>query len=147
MNTKEAKDYLVQQTANQAALEGVPLSDLEKRMMYFTESDATSCDDPIQLNQEFEAQYDTAEYEAKVSGLLHSSYERLKREDPQRIEDWNQSIETLAKGDHYLLVLWGVEPPSKHPVQDLFKLVGVGVLIAIGIGLAIFLWVWLQNPR
>lgn len=32
----EAKDFLVRQTAEQAALENVPLSDLEKRMMYFT---------------------------------------------------------------------------------------------------------------
>jgi len=38
MHVREAKDFLVQQTAEQAALENVPLSDLEKRMMYFTES-------------------------------------------------------------------------------------------------------------
>jgi len=37
----------------QAALEGVPLADVEKRMMYFTESDAASCDSPIELNDEF----------------------------------------------------------------------------------------------
>ncbi|MGA3294463.1 MAG: hypothetical protein ABSE45_10835 [Candidatus Acidiferrales bacterium] len=34
MNTKQAKDFLVQQTAEQASVENVPLSDLEKRMMY-----------------------------------------------------------------------------------------------------------------
>jgi hypothetical protein len=38
MKVLEAKDFLVRQTAEQAALEGVPLSDLEKRMMYFTET-------------------------------------------------------------------------------------------------------------
>ncbi len=38
MRVREAKDFLVQQTAEQARLEGVPLSELEKRMMYFTES-------------------------------------------------------------------------------------------------------------
>jgi hypothetical protein len=37
MRVREAEDFLVAQTAEQAALEGVPLSDLEKRMMYFTE--------------------------------------------------------------------------------------------------------------
>ena len=36
MRALEAKDFLVQQTAQQATLENVPLSDLEKRMMYFT---------------------------------------------------------------------------------------------------------------
>ena len=58
MKTKQAKDFLVQQAAEQAARENVPLSDIEKRMMYFTESDATSCDNPLELNDEFEAQYD-----------------------------------------------------------------------------------------
>jgi hypothetical protein len=58
MNNKQAEDFLVQQAAEQASLEAVPLSDLEKRMMYFTESDASSCEYPIELNDEFEAQYD-----------------------------------------------------------------------------------------
>jgi len=49
MNNKQAKDFLVQQAAEQASLEAVPLSDLEKRMMYFTESDASSCEYPIEL--------------------------------------------------------------------------------------------------
>jgi hypothetical protein len=61
MQIREAKDFLVAQTAEQAALEGVPLSDLEKRMMYFTESGYVP-EDPIKLNEEFEAECDTAQY-------------------------------------------------------------------------------------
>jgi hypothetical protein len=37
MQVLEAKDFLVQQTAEQAEREGVALSELEKRMMYFTQ--------------------------------------------------------------------------------------------------------------
>jgi len=70
MNAKQAKDFLVQQATEQAALDNVPLSDLEKRMVYFTESD-DSCENPVQVSEEFEAQYDTSEYEAKISRLLH----------------------------------------------------------------------------
>ena len=54
MRVLEAKDFLVQQTAEQAARENVPLSDLEKRMMYFTEIDECP-EDPIALNKAFEA--------------------------------------------------------------------------------------------
>jgi hypothetical protein len=36
MNVREAKDFLVHQ-AEQAGLGSVPLSELETRMMYFTE--------------------------------------------------------------------------------------------------------------
>jgi len=54
MQILEAKNFLVQQTAEQARLEGVALSELEKRMMYFTESGYVP-EDPITLNDEFEA--------------------------------------------------------------------------------------------
>jgi hypothetical protein len=54
MNAKEAKDFLADQAAQQAALDHIPISDLEKRMMYFTESDPASCADAVRLNDEFE---------------------------------------------------------------------------------------------
>ncbi len=136
MKTKQAKDFLVEQTAEQAARESVPLSETEKKMMYFTESDATSCGNPVELNEEFEAQYDTAEYETKISRLLHHAYDRLKLEDPGGKRTWDQAIRTLRKGDHYFLVLWDIKPRSEHPTRDFFKLLRVGMLIAVGIGIA-----------
>ena len=137
MNTKAAKDYLVQQTVEQAALEHLPLTDLETRMMYFTESDPASCDDPIALNDEFEQEYDTPEYEAKMSRLLHHAHKRLKKEDPEKLREWNEAMRVLHKGDHYILVLWDTEPSSDHPVRDFFKPFGIGVLIAVGFAIAI----------
>ncbi len=139
MKTKLAKDFLVQQAAEQAALEKVPLSDIEKKMMYFTESDAASCENPVELNDEFEAQYDTAEYEAKISRLLHHAYNRLKVEDPERKRNWDEAISALRKGDHYFLVLWDLKLPSEHPLRDNLKLIGIGLLIALGIGIAAIL--------
>jgi hypothetical protein len=139
VNTKVAKDYLVQQTVEQAALEHVPLTDLETRMMYFTESDPASCDDPIVLNDEFEQEYDTPEYEAKISRLLHHAYKRLKKEDPEKLREWNEAMHALRRGDHYFLVFWDVEPQSDHPVRDFFKPFGVGVLISVGLAIAMFL--------
>jgi hypothetical protein len=139
MKTKPAKDFLVQQTTEQAALENVPLSEIEKRMMYFTESDAASCGNPAELNEEFEAQHNTAEYEAKISRLLHHARSRLKEEDPERARNWDQSIRTLRKGDHYILVLWDVKPPNEHTVRDSFKLLGIGTLVAAGLLTGAFL--------
>jgi hypothetical protein len=139
MKTKQAKDFLVQETTEQAARENMPFSDIEKKMMYFTESDAASCDNPVELNDEFEAQYDTSEYEAKVSRLLHHAYNRLKAEDPERKRNWDQAIRTLRKGDHYFLVLWDLKLPSEHPTRDFFKHLGVGILVAVGIAIATIL--------
>jgi hypothetical protein len=107
MNTKEAKDFLADQAAQQAALDSTPLSDLERRMMYFTESDPDSCHNPISLNEEFEDKYDTVEYEAKMARLLRRAYERLKAENARGKLQWDEAISTLEKGDHYVLLLWG----------------------------------------
>jgi|SRR5579872_7276521 len=113
MNAKEAKDFLVQQTAEQAVLENVPLSDLEKRMMYFVENDPLSCSNPLELNSEFEAQYDTREYEAKIGGLLQRAHKRLKAEGTGKVRYWDDAIRTLCKGDHYLPVLLPKRPSGE----------------------------------
>jgi hypothetical protein len=139
MNTRQAKDFLAQQAADQAALEKIPFSDLEKRMMYFTESDPSSCGNPIDLNADFEKQYDTKEYEPKISRLLHHSYTRLKNEDREKLRYWNEAIDTLRNSDHYVLVL--LDADSELDRQDPRTRVQqdrrTWVVIAWGIGLGI----------
>jgi hypothetical protein len=118
MNTKEAKNFLVQQVAESAALEHVPLSDLEKRMLYFVENDPASCDNPLELNEEFEAQYDTQEYETKIARLLSHAYKRLKADDPQKVVYWNDAMYTISVGDHYLPVMWHGSIPTENSEPD-----------------------------
>jgi hypothetical protein len=118
MNTKEAKDFLVQQVAEQATLERVPLSDLEKRMLYFVENDPSSCENPLELNDEFEAQYDTPEYENKVAQLLSDAYKRLKADDPQKAAMWDSAMRSLSGGDHYLPVMWRGKRPGIPTAPD-----------------------------
>jgi hypothetical protein len=110
MNPRQAKNFLVQQAAEEALLEGLPLSDVERRMMYFTESDPSSCENPLALNDEFETQYDTVEYEAKISGLLKRARSRLQ--DPKANNLWDEAVSELRKGDHYLLVLLDEKPQA-----------------------------------
>lgn len=52
----------------------VPLSDLEVQMMHFTESDEMR-EDFSELNDKFEAEYNTDEYEAKDSKLGRRKYQ------------------------------------------------------------------------
>ncbi|GAC1674215.1 MAG: hypothetical protein NVS9B4_28370 [Candidatus Acidiferrum sp.] len=126
VNVRDAKDFLVQQATEQALLEGVSLTELEKRMMYFTESkDAT--EDPISLNEEFEAQYDTAEYEAKISRLLHHAYSRIKKENAETAQRWDEYIRLLRKGDHYILVMW--DENEERPPHDSLKLFASAMLV------------------
>ena len=143
MKVREAKDFLVAQTAEQAALEGVRLSDLEKRMMYFTEVEEMP-EDPIKLNEEFEAEYDSDEYEAKISKLLHHAHARIKKENPQAARQWGEAILELRKGDHYILVLlnessltWSIL--RERPPRDSLKLLAAGLVVAALLILAAFI--------
>ena len=129
MQVREAKDFLVAQTVEQAALDGVPLSDLEKRMMYFTEGPGAP-EDPIKLNEEFEKELDSAEYEAKISRLLHHAYRRLRKENDQARRNWDGAIKCLRRGDHYLLVMWDLASSAWTPVSDSLKLFTAGLAIA-----------------
>lgn len=133
MNTKEAKDFLVGQAAEQAALDRVPLSELEQRMAYFTESDPESCADPIALNTEFEEKCDTAEYEAKMARLFRHAWERVKGEGGAKKQTWEEAIRTLRRGDHYLLILWDENPSGERPKGDFLKLVGTATLIVAAV--------------
>src|SRR6267378_2629115 len=143
MRVREAKDFLVQQTAEQAALENVPLSDLEKRMMYFTETGECP-ENPIALNDAFEAGYHTDEYEAKISKLMHRAYQRITKENPEAGRQWNEAIRQLSRGDHYLLILAGVnylkERPQERPPYDSLKLLGTAILVASAMLMFAFAW-------
>ena len=114
MQALEAKKFLVEETAEQAALENVPLSDLEKRMMYFTETGECP-EDPIALNNAFEAEYDTTVYEKKISRLMGRAYRRIKRGNPKKLRLWNDAFGVLGKGDHYLLLFWRQNALRRSP--------------------------------
>jgi hypothetical protein len=83
----------------------ITFSGLEKRMMYFTESVEMS-QDPFELNDAFETEYDPTEYEARVPKLIAHAYARLKKEDYSLAHIRNEAIPELHKVDHSLLVLW-----------------------------------------
>jgi hypothetical protein len=147
MDEREAKDFLVQQAASQAALEGISLSNLEKRMMYFSESGYVP-EDPIALNDEFEAQYDTDEYEEKISKLLQHAYKRISKDSDTKHRTWNAAIKCLRRGDHYILVMCDVvsAPSTAGPVNwSLYAVAGsaVAIVMAVWVGMR---WVTAHFP-
>lgn len=147
MNTKEAKDFLVQQVAEQASLERVPLSELEKRMMYFVENDHTSCENPLELNDEFEAQYDTPTYEAKIANLLSHAYKRLKVDDPEKVNYWDRAMGMLCIGDHYLPVMWrGKLPRIDRESESGSKVVKCGSIAIAALMLGGYLAIETKAP-
>lgn len=129
MRVNEAKDVLVNEIAGQASLESDPLSDLERRMLYFTES-GDCPEDFLKLNDAFEAEYDTSEYEKKISGLAKRAYQRLKSENSAGLQVWHQAVKKLSQGDHYIMVMVPNRRGEKLPLS-FWKTIGLSFLLAL----------------
>lgn len=107
---KAAKDYLVQRIVAEAERQGVPLSKLEREMLYFTEDGGIS-KHMQEVNEEFEREYDDREYEDKIAGLVRSIQSLNTPEEQQK---WDEAVLKLCEGDHYLLVLIDGAAPPQH---------------------------------
>lgn len=129
LRAQQAKDYLISQVVEEALLENVPLSEVERRMLYFSETEETPAD-MLDLNDRFDGEYDTPTYEKKISGLLHNAFQRVTRENPQGEHRWKEAISELRKGDHYILVMVDQAKRSTRPPGDQLKLLIAGIAVA-----------------
>jgi hypothetical protein len=130
MRVREAKDFLVEQIRQQAAMENVQVSPVEIGMLYFTERGELS-EEMHRLSEEFDSSYNMAEYEKKISQLMKHAYTRIRKNDSAVKENWDQAIRVLRRGDHYVLVMWGGAHSS---VQAVAAILISGVAVVFGLG-------------
>ncbi len=147
---RKAKEYLIGGIVAEAEREGVPLSEVERKMLYFSETDWAP-PGMLDVNAEFERDYDDAEYEAKIAGLVRNLE---SHQTPEQQEQWDDAVMKLSEGDHYLLVLIDAISPSRgasgilgklgpwlpassgsapRPRGDFFRLVIVAILCGIAL--------------
>jgi hypothetical protein len=122
-SASEAKDFLVSCVVSQAQREGAPLSDVERKMLYFSE---TSSPSPAmrEVNEEFERHYDQEEYERKLARLIRNACRRLDDGERRR---WDAAVNVLRRGDHYVLVI--LDRARIRPRGDLLKLVLTAIVV------------------
>ena len=97
-----AKQFLVAKLLEQAALDGVPISDIEKRMFLFSETSQNPPD--FEAVEKFDENYDDEEYEAKVAQLLKRALARDKQ-NKEIQELWKRHLTALKDEDFYGLVM------------------------------------------
>lgn len=100
---RSAKEFLAGRILAEAERQGALLSDVERKMLYFSENGWTP-PDMAEANAAFGRDYEETAYEEKIAGLVRGIYARDDRTD-QEIESWNDACVKLGDGDHYLLVL------------------------------------------
>jgi hypothetical protein len=138
MEPTAAKEFIISRVIEEAAAKKVNLSDVEKKMLYFTEGHS-SLPDIYKTNAEFERNYNSDEYEAKVVNLLKSASDRDSRSSPSREEQWKDALDALKREDHYILVMvsqafgFGSASANEHRVRDFL------IYIVVGIGIVLFI--------
>jgi hypothetical protein len=145
LNPVAAKQFLIARILEEADLEHVHLSDVEKKMLYFTEVHP-SLPDIYEINAEFERDYDSDEYEAKVVGLLKRARDQDSRSSSSQGLEWNDAIDALKHEDHYILVMVYCAFPEyrkalrpTHRVRDYIIYIAVGIaVVLVCIGTAIW---------
>jgi hypothetical protein len=103
-NAREAKEYLVSRILMQSQLEGLPLSDVERKMLYYSETGWT-LPDIDEVSDAFDRDYDMAIYEQKIGELTRNFCTKARKDNREEFETWNEAVRTLRQEDHYLLVL------------------------------------------
>ncbi|MGC1177292.1 MAG: hypothetical protein WA843_04440 [Candidatus Saccharimonadales bacterium] len=116
---REAKEYLIDRIVTQARHDDVPLTDVERTMLYFSET-AWSLPDIMDVNAEFEKSYDDDEYEKKIAGLVGRIREGGGEEDV-----WEAAVKRLRDEDHYLLIMIDghLRHSSARPHGDILRLI------------------------
>jgi hypothetical protein len=135
MDAATAKEFLISKVVEQAGAEGVPLTEIERKMLYFTEQGGSS-PGLYEVNAEFERNYDPYKYEAKIMQLLKAARSRDGQGSPDQEQKWKEALDALKDQDHYILVMSG--EAFGFPENPKRKL-----LIYLAIGVTIFLLVFL----
>jgi len=68
-DAREAKEFLISKIVAEAQRENAPLSETERKMLYFTESGWT-LPDIAQVSEQFDREYDQEHYEKKIRESL-----------------------------------------------------------------------------
>ena len=138
MDSVTAKQFLISRVAEEAELEGVPLSKVEKKMLHFTEVHPT-VPDIYEVNAEFERSYDSDEYEAKIASLLKKAREKDRSDSATKEQQWIDALDALKTEDHYILVMvsqaFGRTAGTKGS-----RLRDFALYVAIGIGFVLILY-------
>ena len=77
---REAKEFLISQIVEEAQRQNIPLSEVERKMLYFTESGWT-LHDIMKVNEDFDREYDQDEYERKIAKLVTKRIRKDSRDD------------------------------------------------------------------
>jgi hypothetical protein len=127
--SRDAKEFLVSRITTEAQREGVPLSETERKMLYFSET-AWTLPDIGDVNDAFDRDYDQARYEEKIGRLVRNFCAESRKNNRGDFDAWKEAIRKIHREDHYLLVLISAAGSKSSRQAGFLKLAAVGFVIA-----------------
>jgi hypothetical protein len=140
---REAKEFLISELVAEAQRENVALSEVERKMLYFTESGWT-LPDMMQVSEDFDREYDQAEYERKIAKLITKADTRIRNGSREDYDRWWAAIRFLQREDHYISVM--IRLAGLRPRGDQLRLFATGLGIVTCILVCTFLSIKYNIP-
>jgi hypothetical protein len=97
-DAREAKEFLISKIVAEAQRENAPLSETERKMLYFTESGWT-LPDITQVYEQFDREYDQDEYEKKIARIVAKAYKHILHDSPDEYDKWWAAVRFLRRED------------------------------------------------
>ena len=100
----QAKRFFVDKIVAQATQKGHPLSDNERWMLSWSESDPGFAIDVARASA-LEAEISDEDYERKAAGLAKRAFAKDIASDPGARTIYKEAYRVLSEGDHYMLII------------------------------------------
>jgi hypothetical protein len=125
---RDAKEFLASKIVEEAGREGVPLSEVERKMLFFSERGWT-LPDMTGVSDAFDREYDQNDYEEKITGLIERLDKRIRKENTGEYDDWHSAIDSLKRRDHYINVM--ISHAGVRPRGDRLRLWATAFAVAV----------------
>jgi hypothetical protein len=132
---REAKEFLISKIVEEVQRENVPLSEVERKMLYFTESGWT-LPDIMKVSEDFDSEYDQGKYEKKIAKLVTKAYKHICSGPRDDYDRWWAAIRFLRREDHYISVM--IRLAGLRPRGDQSRLFATAVAIVT----AFLVWIF-----
>jgi hypothetical protein len=155
-SARDAKEFLIARIVETAKRENITLSEVERKMLYFSETHWT-LPDIASVSEQFDHEYDQDEYEEKITRLIKEAAIHDHRRSAEQYDLWRDAIRLLKKEDHYILVMIdraglrphrGSQGSKQRPesVQSIASLIGRYLPLFLFVFLLCFLWLHFIGP-
>lgn len=128
-NAGDAKEFLVSRIVAESQRESVSLSEVEKKMLYFSES-AWTLPGIVGVSDAFVREYNQAEYEQKLAKLIRKICANDRIHNREEFDAWNEAVRILSEEDHYLLVLINAAESPSLSARRVVKLSAIALVVA-----------------